>query len=146
VRVDGLSARPAIETGAAEWRSVARTQAAALSGMALYGIDGLKPLDTTVNADASIVRTVYQFETGGTLELLQQRAAALADIQNARQAVPTDAARTETARAAAESSAATSKAATPPSGSTAVIRDGVQLTIRSGGGDVAPLVQRLRLD
>jgi hypothetical protein len=42
-----------------EWFVLPRTEAAASSGMALYGIEGLMPARTMVSADGSKVRTVY---------------------------------------------------------------------------------------
>jgi hypothetical protein len=58
---------------AIEWRTVPRTEAAARSGMPLYGIDGVEPALTTVSVDGRAVRTVYRLESGDTVELVQHR-------------------------------------------------------------------------
>ena len=51
---------------------MSRTDAAARSGMALYGIDSFIPVRTMVSADASKVRTVYLLN-GAEIVLLQER-------------------------------------------------------------------------
>jgi hypothetical protein len=56
------------------WRPLPRTEAAARSGMALYGFDGLEPVATFISADNRVVRTTYRLESGATVELEQERA------------------------------------------------------------------------
>jgi hypothetical protein len=56
----------------AGWRPLPRTEAAARSGMPLYGIEGLTPVATMLSADAVVVRTVYRMDSGETFELVQQ--------------------------------------------------------------------------
>jgi hypothetical protein len=63
---------PAIPT---EWQPLARTAAAARTGMPLYGIDGLEPVLTSVSTDGLLVRTMYRLEPGETVELVQERIA-----------------------------------------------------------------------
>jgi hypothetical protein len=58
---------------AIEWRTVPRTEAAARSGMPLYGIDGVEPALTTLSVDGRAVRTMYRLESGDTVELVQHR-------------------------------------------------------------------------
>ena len=50
-----------------------RTEAAARTGMALYGITGLSPSATMLSADGTIVRTIYKTEMGEAVEIWQQR-------------------------------------------------------------------------
>lgn len=57
------------------WQTLPRTEAAARTGMALYGIDGLDPTLTAVSTGGGAVRTVYTTESGETVELVQHRVA-----------------------------------------------------------------------
>ena len=57
----------------AEWRRLPRTEAAARTGMALFGIDGLGPAATEISSDGMLVRTTYRLATGDVVELVQQR-------------------------------------------------------------------------
>jgi hypothetical protein len=57
------------------WRAVPRTEAAARTGMPLYGIDGLEPTLTELSGDGALVRTQYRLGSGAIVELIQQRAA-----------------------------------------------------------------------
>jgi hypothetical protein len=56
-----------------EWRRLPRTEAAARTGMALFGIEGLGPAATEISSDGMLVRTTYRLATGNVVELVQQR-------------------------------------------------------------------------
>ena len=58
VTVTGVSAAPAAARVDTEWRTLPRTEAAARTGMPLYGIDGVEPLATALSADGAAVRTI----------------------------------------------------------------------------------------
>lgn len=68
----GAVAIAADSAGERLWRTVSRTEAAALTGMPLYGIEGLMPALTLVDPLVNTVRTVYQLPSGSSLELLQE--------------------------------------------------------------------------
>jgi hypothetical protein len=55
------------------WRTVPRTEAAATSGMPLYGIEGLAATATMLSDDNRAVRTTYRLATGQSVEVVQQR-------------------------------------------------------------------------
>ena len=99
---------------------MSRADAAARSGMALYGIDGLIPVRTMVSADASKVRTVYLLN-GAEVVLLQERLPAEVQIGSAQ------------------------PSATGLS-SWSSVRGDVVLTLRGAGGNAAMLGTRIRLD
>jgi hypothetical protein len=134
------SAPVAAQADATAWRMLPRTEAAASSGMALYGLDGVDPLLTTISADNRIVRTVYRLASGATVELEQVRAVPPA-VANSLAA---------TARAPLPRGRATSIAAdtaTPPA-VWSEIRGDVRLSLRtaSSAEDVNALSMRLRVD
>ncbi len=66
---------PDAEMEATGWRIVPRTEAAARSGMPLYGIDRIAPVVTATSMDGRTVRTIYRLESGDRVELLQHRLA-----------------------------------------------------------------------
>ena len=134
------SAPVAAQADATTWRTLPRTEAAASSGMALYGLDAIEPLLTAISADNRIVRTVYRLASGATVELEQERALPPA-VANSLQA---------TARAPLPRARATSIAADTAT-SPAVwsqIRGDVRLTLRTASvtEDVNALSMRLRVE
>lgn len=64
-----------VSAAASTWLPLPRTEAAARSGMALYGLEGMTPTVTTIRPDNAAVRTVYRLQSGATVELFQERAA-----------------------------------------------------------------------
>jgi hypothetical protein len=84
--VDGavLAPRPSERVNGIEWFVLPRPEAAASSGMALYGIEGLMPARTMVSADGSKVRTVYVVNAA-EIDLVQEKqspSAPRATVQN----------------------------------------------------------------
>jgi hypothetical protein len=75
IAVSGATAEVVIVPGDASWRALPRTEAAARTGMPLYGIEGLEPTLTELSADGALVRTLYRLASGAIVELIQQRAA-----------------------------------------------------------------------
>jgi len=127
-RVDGI-----------DWTVLPRTDAAARSGMALYGIDGLAPARTMVNADASKVRTVYIVDAA-EIELLQEKQPPAPN--GAAVATPDPAAVSFTTSAALQ---AASRNQQKSSSLWSSVRGDVVLTVRAGA-DAAALGARVRLD
>ena len=145
-----------------QWRTLPRTEAAARSGMALFGLNGLTPRATMLSADNSTVRTIYTMESGETVELTQQKTgdqknafsdtstsvtatAPTVDVQNARQARVPEPSQTP---APAPAGAAPASAPAPPAPAPPVwsqIRGDVRLTLR-GTANADAVAQRLRLD
>lgn len=129
--VDGLTlgvSRTLVSDAA--WLTLPRTEAAARSGMPLYGIDGLLPARTLLSADARIVRTVYVLGSGETIEVIQERVF-------------------DSGGAAGKSQPAAA-ADVPPErvdarASWSVVRDGVRLTLR-GAANPDALGERLRVE
>jgi hypothetical protein len=130
--------RTAVADG--QWRAVPRTEAAARTGMPLYGIDGLEPQYTALSADGAVVRTLYRLQSGEQVELIQRRnvpgAVPAGDLQAARSAFQPGGA----------AGAAPRQAAVPQPFT--VVRDNVRLTLQAptGGADLAALSLRLRVD
>jgi hypothetical protein len=121
------------------WRPLPRTEAAARSGMALYGFDGLEPVATFISSDNRVVRTTYRLESGATVELEQERALPPA-VSNSLQAAgraPVQGGRASIAADVAASSAEWSE-----------IRGDVRLSLRTGSvsGDATALSRRLRVE
>jgi hypothetical protein len=69
----GVAMRAAAGGATTSWRPLPRTEAAARTGMALYGIPGLVPAATEVSGDGALVRTVYRLGSGDVVELVQER-------------------------------------------------------------------------
>ena len=138
---------PLTVTGAAaameatEWRTIPRTEAAARSGMPLYGIDGLQPLMTTVSPDGRVVRTIYLLESGGSVELHQQRATS---------EVPSPAGDPQATRRALtpQRGGVVADLRTPTARTWSGLRGDVQVTLRttSNIADLDALGTRLRVD
>ena len=127
-RVDGI-----------DWTVLPRTDAAARSGMALYGIDGLAPARTMVNADASKVRTVYIVDAA-EIELRQEKQSPAPTGAGA--AAPDSAAVTFTTSGASPAAARNQQTSSSLWSS---VRGDVLLTLRAGA-DAAALGARVRLD
>jgi hypothetical protein len=64
----------AVVTTVEHWLAMPRTEAAARSGMPLFGLPGVEPLSTALSGDSAAVRTRYLI-AGDTIELVQQRIA-----------------------------------------------------------------------
>jgi hypothetical protein len=129
-------------TATAAWRSVPRTEAAARTGMPLYGIDGFEPQLTEVSGDGAQVRTLYRLSSGDQVAVVQQRAGVaappgLGDIQAAGRAL-TQAGRVGIAAAPTS----------PPARTWSSIRGGVRITLQttSTAADLDALGVRLRVD
>ena len=121
------------------WDPVPRTEAAARTGMPLYGIDGADPALTAVSADGTFVRTTYRLASGETVELLQQRIApnSLADIQATRRGLSGPA-----------GGGAVLGRVTSPGRVLSIVRGDVRLILQtsSAGTDLDALGTRLRID
>jgi hypothetical protein len=107
--------------------------------MPLYGIDGLMPIATMLNADATIVRTTYRLESGETVDITQQK------ILGAQTGAPAGSITVSAERPVVDVQNARQKAVSPftPTLST-IVRGDVQLTLR--GPDAQALGATLRLD
>jgi hypothetical protein len=144
------------------WQPILRSDAAARTGMALYGIEGMTPELTTINAEGTAVRTVYRLPTDGVLEVIQQlredrrdapvnivAEAPVVDVQNARLqqqaqgAAQSSAGSANQGRIAVPPVDAVQGGISPPPWST--VRGDVLLTLR-GVADAAALASRLRRD
>jgi len=143
------------------WQPIQRSDAAARTGMALYGLEGMTPELTTINAEGTAVRTVYRLPTDGVLEVIQQlredrrdarvnvvAEAPVVDVQNARVqqaqgAAQPSAAAASQGRITVPSAGAVQGGISPPPWST--VRGDVLLTLR-GVADAAALASRLRRD
>ena len=130
----------AVSVADGQWRAVPRTEAAARTGMPLYGIDGLEPQYTGLSADGAVVRTLYRLESGQQLELVQQRnvpgAPPVLDLQSSRRALD-----------AGRGGAVAQRPAGVPQPFT-VVRGNMRLTLQtpSDAADLAALSLRLRVD
>ena len=125
---------------ASAWRALPRTEAAARSGMALYGLDGLEPVVTSISSDNRVVRTVYRLESGATVELEQERALPPMTANSLRATARARVARGRGASIAADVAAA------PPVWSE--VRGDVRLSMRSASitQDLNALGARLRVE
>jgi hypothetical protein len=125
----------------AAWQSVPRTEAAARSGMALYGIEGLDPLQTMIPADGAIVRTTYRLESGELVQL-EQRRSALTDR------VPASLQETVRARPAAPAAQSTVDTDADGTRTWSAVLGAARLTLRasSPSANLEMLAQRLRVD
>jgi hypothetical protein len=132
---------PAAAPADAPWRPLPRTEAAARTGMPLYGIDGLEPQFTALSADGALVRTLYRLASGDLVELVQQRitpnSSPSVDLQATARAF------TGIGRAGVVADRA---AAVPRTWSD--VRGGVRITLQtaSGAADLDALGTRLRID
>lgn len=145
----GDSAPLAAVAADTQWQPVPRTEAAARTGMPLYGIDGLEPQYTSMSADGAVVRTLYRLTTGELVELVQQRATpasepTVAEVQATRRAFA------ETGRstvAAGRGGAAVERVASVPR-TWSDVRGGVRITLQttSEAADLNGLGTRLRVD
>jgi hypothetical protein len=147
VQVDGVivnTAAPAfIAAGVAYdvgWHQVPRTEAAARSGMPIYGIDGLMPIATMLNADATSVRTTYRLESGETVDITQQK------ILGAQTGTPAGSVTVAAERPVVDVQNARQTVVNSPFFPSlwTIVRGDVQLTLR--GPDAQALGARLRLD
>jgi hypothetical protein len=106
--------------------------------MPLYGIEGLVPALTALDAGGTAVRTVYRLPSGSTVELLQQQVAddAADGVVRAPRAQPFPAGGRAETRAAPEGAVWSG------------VRGDVRLTLRAetDGPDLPALSTRLRLD
>jgi hypothetical protein len=137
----GVSA-PGVIGQRAEWQPLARTEAAARSGMPLYGIDGLTPLMTSISLDRRSVLTLYRLDSGATLELEQERAST-----SGTQAPP--AAQAARPALAAQRRAEIAAAAAQPAQLTwSGLRGEVRITLRTpaAAADLEALGAKLRVD
>ena len=139
LRITGEFASRAAATPDPGWRPVPRTEAAARTGMPLYGLDGVDPLFTSISADGTLVRTTYRLASGETVELLQQRAApdGLANIQATRRGL-----------AGPAGGGAVLGRVTSSGRTLSVVRGDVRLVLQtpSAGTDLEALGTRLRID
>src|SRR5687768_7563433 len=143
VRQDLRITREIASRGAATpdpgWYPVPRTEAAARTGMPLYGIDGVDPSLTAISADGTLVRTTYRLASGETVELLQRRAApnGLADIQATRRGL-----------AGPAGGGAVLGRVTSAERTLTIVRGDVRLILQtsSEGTDLDSLGTRLRID
>ena len=124
-----------------DWQRVPRTVAAVRSGMALYGIDGLEPVSTSISADGRIVRTVYRLESGVAVDLEQQRA-----LPNG--AAPVTSLQPTTARALPPAGRAGLTADVTPTRVWSEVRGGFRVLLRttSDAADLTALGAKLRVD
>ena len=121
------------------WDPVPRTEAAARTGMPLYGIDGVDPSLTAISADGTLVRTTYRLASGETVELLQRRAVpnSLTDIQATRRGL-----------AGPAGGGAVLGRVTSAERTLTIVRGDVRLILQtsSTGTDLDSLGSRLRID
>ncbi len=141
--VNTANAGSLIATGGVDsvvWRAVPRTEAAVRSGMPLYGIDGLMPIATMLNADATIVRTTYRLESGETADITQQKMA------GARTGAPAGSVTVSAERPVVDVQNARQTVVNSPFFPSlwTIVRGDVQLTLR--GPDAQALGAKLRLD
>jgi hypothetical protein len=124
---------------AEDWAAMPRTEAAVRTGMALYGLPDVEPVETAINADRTQVRTRYRLASGDIVVLVQQRDA------TAREAAPAvDAVRTVVSPAAA---APLFRPADPSPREWIGVRGEMRITLQVAGTSVpAELATRLRID
>jgi hypothetical protein len=148
ISVTGNAGPLAATPVATEWRPLPRTEAAARTGMPLYGIDGLEPVLTALSADGARVRTTYRLASGDAVELVQQRAApgapqVGADSQAVRPLAPIEVTR----RAAARAGAGTMLKLPSAQRTWTSVRGDVRLTLAtSDAADLNALGAKLRVD
>jgi hypothetical protein len=141
ILVDGMVVNAGTPADGIIWRTLPRTQAAAWSGMPLYGIDGLTPSSTMLSADNTIVRTVYRLDSGETIDVTQQKVVNPPVVPNAQVTVVAEAPVVDVQNTRATPS--TVRPSSPSEWSTE--RDGVRLTLR-GAANLPALGERLRVD
>jgi hypothetical protein len=132
---------------ATEWRPLPRTEAAARTGMPLYGIDGLEPVLTALSGDGARVRTTYRLASGDVVELVQQRPVpgapqVGADSLAIRPLAPIEVTRRATARA----EAGTMLKLPSPRRTWTSVRGDVRITLTSDAADLNALGAKLRVD
>ena len=87
--VDGLAITGTPERAEGiDWTVLSRDLVVTRSGMALYGIDGLTPARTMVNADGSRVRTVYVVNAAEVVLLQEKRPASANTVNQGQAAAP----------------------------------------------------------
>ena len=137
------------------WQPIQRSDAAARTGMPLYGIDGLTPELTTISPDGASVRTVYRLASGEVLEVVQRRRqeaaervnvvaeAPVVDVQNARVQQQAPATGQQSQDTVNQGRIVLPASPAPPVWST--VRGDVLLTLR-GTADPGALASKLRRD
>ena len=150
LRITGEIASRVAATPDSGWRPVPRTEAAARTGMPLYGLDGLEPLYTALSDDGSQVRTLYRLSSGDQVEVVQQRSGPVEVVQQRRGPVspPAVADLQNTGRALAETGRV-GIVARPVSGTRtwSTDRGGVRVTLQTTStADLDALGTRLRVD
>jgi len=138
------------------WQPIQRSDAAARTGMTLYGIEGMTPDLTTISPDGTAVRTVYRLSTDAVLEVIQQRRegvrdarvnvvaeAPVVDVQNARVQQQAPATGQQSQDTVNQGRIVLPASPAPPVWST--VRGDVLLTLR-GTADPGALASKLRRD
>jgi hypothetical protein len=140
-RITGESASLAAAPADAPWRPLPRTEAAARTGMPLYGIDGLEPQSTALSADGALVRTLYRLVSGDLVELVQHRITPNSPPGLDRQAT------TRAFNGIGRAGVVADRAAAVPR-TWSDVRGGVRITLQttSGAADLDALGTRLRVD
>ena len=134
-----LGGTVALGENAPDWQVVSRTEAAARTGMPLYGIDGVMPTLTAVDARSNTVKTVYRLPSGSNVELLQE----VLKTQG-----PGGALFVQPTQALANGGARRAEAGLAQRPEWSGVRGNVRLTLRplDDGADVSDLSTRLRVD
>jgi hypothetical protein len=143
---DGLPINGTERADGIEWVVLPREAARERSRMSLYGIDGLTPARTMVNADGSKVRTVYVVNAAEVV-LLQERQPA--QDTSLERSIPAQGSATANMTPTFRTGASVAAAADPQSAQAAparwsATRGDVVLTVQ--GTDAAGFGARVRLD